>query len=147
MKPEHQPITYRNRPIGVVALVSIQFLIGIVHTVLGFWLLTASGQASSSGNLSLHNISIIYSLYTIIFALSTIAFTLGIWSGRRWGWLGTVSTGLFVIVANFLTLLDLPIIPGIPEFACFGEISYSVLVIMYLITADLRREFGIRFHG
>jgi hypothetical protein len=46
--------------------------------------------------------------------------------------LGTISTLLFVIVADALTLLNFPSILGIPELAAAAEIGYSVFVLLYL---------------
>ena len=40
-----------------------------------------------------------------------------------------------------LTLLDLPSIPGIPKFAGFTEIIYSVLIVGYLLQTILRRKY------
>jgi hypothetical protein len=52
--------------------------------------------------------------------------------GKSWGWFGTVSTLLFVIVADALTLLNFPSIPSIPKLAAGAEIGYRVFVLLYL---------------
>jgi hypothetical protein len=52
--------------------------------------------------------------------------------GKSWGWFGTVSTLLFVIVADALTLLNFPSVPGIPKLAAAAEIGYRVFVLLYL---------------
>jgi hypothetical protein len=49
--------------------------------------------------------------------------------GKSWGWFGTVSTLLFVIVADALTLLNFP---SIPKLAAAAEIGYRVFVLLYL---------------
>jgi hypothetical protein len=67
-----------------------------------------------------------------------VFFTVLIWLGKKWGWVGTVAVSLFVIVADSLTLLDLPSIPGIPRFPAITEIVYCLLIIFYLL------QFGVR---
>jgi hypothetical protein len=37
--------------------------------------------------------------------------------------------------------MDLPSIPGIPKFAGFTEIAYSVLVVGYLLQTRVRRKY------
>ncbi|HLN46524.1 MAG TPA: hypothetical protein VK209_12535 [Candidatus Sulfotelmatobacter sp.] len=74
----------------------------------------------------------LYSVYTTIFGVTTLIFTLGVWIRKSWGWFGTVFTLLFVSIADLLTLLNLPSIPGIPKFAAFTEISYSIILLIYL---------------
>jgi hypothetical protein len=37
----------------------------------------------------------------------------------------------------------LPSVPGIPKSAGFGEITYGVLVIIYLVQAHVRTKYGI----
>jgi hypothetical protein len=123
------PPSFHGRNIGIVILVAMQVLVGVVHVVFGFWLLVASPD--------------IYSVYTTVYSLLTLLFAVGLWRGRSWGWMGTVAVSLFVIVADALTLLNLPSIPGIPKFAGFGEISYSVVVVAYLMQTKLRIKFGI----
>ncbi|HTY75430.1 MAG TPA: hypothetical protein VMD05_07690, partial [Candidatus Nanoarchaeia archaeon] len=61
------------------------------------------------------------------------------------GWIGTFAVLLFVIAADSLTLLDLPSVPGIPKFACYGEITYSVIIMLYLMQAHVRKKYGIKF--
>ena len=61
--------------------------------------------------------------------------------GKKAGWIGTIGVSLFVIVVDSLTLLDLPSIPGIPKFAGFTEIGYSILVIVYLCRVKVRTKF------
>jgi len=51
---------------------------------------------------------------------------------------------VFVVVADSLTLLDLPSIPGIPKSVGFGEIIYSILVMIYLLRGHTLAKFGIR---
>lgn len=81
----------------------------------------------------------LYSLYTTVFGIVTLLFALGLWKGDSWGWFGTVSTLLFVTVADVLTLLDLPSIPGIPKFAAFAETAYSVILLLYLFQTRARQ--------
>jgi hypothetical protein len=143
MSKSRPPLDYKGRSIGILAVVAVQFLVGFIHVVFGFWLLSTplvmpfGGSTSASG-------PDVYSLYTIAFSFLTLIFATLLWFGKRWGWIGTVTVGLFVIVADSLTLLDLPSIPEIPKFAGFGEISYSVLVILFLMQTHIRSKYKIK---
>ncbi len=86
----------------------------------------------------------VYSVYTVLFSLFTLSFAYALWLKKRVGWVGTVAVAVFVIVADSLTLLDLPSVPGIPKFAGFGEITYSLVVLLYLLQGGVRAEFGVR---
>ena len=82
----------------------------------------------------------IYSLYTISFGFLALLFAFGLWIGKDWGWFGTVLILTFVLVADALTLLDLPSISGIPKFAAPVEIIYSVIALLYLSTLYNTRD-------
>jgi hypothetical protein len=130
-----QPIpTYKGRNLGIVALTAAQLLIGAIHLFFGLLLLAYENLIFTQGN-------IVYDFYTIIFSVLTVVFAVYIWQGKKAGWVGTVAVSLFVIAADSLTLLDLPSVPGIPKFAGFGEITYSVLIIIYLCTSQVRRKY------
>jgi hypothetical protein len=66
-----------------------------------------------------------------------------IWQGKKLGWAGTIAVSLFVIIADALTILNLPSIPGIPRSAGALEIAYSVLVVFYLILPEVRKKFRV----
>jgi len=87
--------------------------------------------------------SIVYGGYTTVFSVLTLFFAVSLWMMKHWGWLGTISVLAFVIFADLLTLLDLPSVPGIPKFAGFGEITYSVLVVAYLLQARIRAKYSV----
>ena len=139
------PITYRGRNIGIVVLVAVQVLVGFIHVVFGFWMLSAPRIEPFAGIVGSSSTSDIYSVYTVIFGLLTLIFSTGLWLEKRWSWVGTFAVLVFVVAADSLTLLDLPSIPGIPKFAGFGEIAYSVLVIVYLLQAHVRAKYKIQF--
>jgi len=140
MNTKHAPVTYKGRNLGIVALVGIQLLVGFIHVLFGFWLLSAPRTSLfSTGSFA----SDIYSFYTIVFGIVTLVFAAGLWMEKRWGWLGTVTVALFVIAADSLTLLDLPSVPGIPKFAGYGEITYSVVVLLYLVQSHIRVKYQI----
>ena len=120
--------TFAGRSLGITVLVSVQSLVGVIHVLFGLWLLSAS------------NSNYLYSVYTTVFGLTTLFFTLGFWKGKTCGWFGTVATLLFVTVADALTLFNLPSIPGIPRFAAFAEIAYSILLLLYLFQAQARAK-------
>jgi len=119
-------IIFKGRHLGIAVLVAAQVIIGFIHVVFGFWLLSAS-TAPMAGIASFG--PDIYSVYTVIFGFLTLGLAVPLWMQKRWGWVGTVAVLAFVIVADSFTLLNLPSIPGIPKFAGFGEISYSIIVI------------------
>jgi hypothetical protein len=135
--------TYRGRSIGVVFLVAAQILVGFIHVVFGVWMLASPHVGPFAGILGSSSGPDIYSIYTIAFSLLTLLFAAGLWRQKRWGWFGTVAIAIFVIIADSLTLLNLPSIPGNPKFAGFGEISYSVLVLIYLSQRHLRIKYQI----
>jgi hypothetical protein len=126
--------TYKGRSLGILTLTTAQLLIGAIHIFAGLLVLAFENFPSIQP-------TIIYDFYTLIFGLSVMVFAYYIWQGKRIGWIGTVAVSLFVIVADSLTLLDLPSIPGIPKFAGFGEITYSVFITIYLCSSQLRKKY------
>jgi len=60
--------------------------------------------------------------------------------GKKMGLLGTIGVSTFVVVADSLTVLDLPSVPGIPKFAAAFEITYSLLIVIYLLQRGLKRK-------
>lgn len=131
-KPEFP--TFYGKSLGIIALTAAQFLIGIIHVFFGLWLLTSEITAGSQATIP-------YDVYTVVFGVLTLLFAWLIWQGKKLGWIGTITISLFVTVADALTLLDLPSIPGIPKFAGPLEIAYSVLIICYLFSPHIRRKF------
>jgi len=133
------PPTYKGRNFGIVVLVVVQLIIGLIHVVFGIWLLLASKDSASFG----FSLGYIYNLYTLLYGLLTSVFTVGLWFKKNWGWYGTLAISFFVIVADSLTLLNLPSVPGISKFAGVGEIPYSLIVIAYLLQSHVRPEYVI----
>jgi hypothetical protein len=129
-----KPPTYKGRNIGIVILTAAQLLIGAIHIFFGALLLAFE-------NLNFLQATIAYDVYTIVFGLLALIFGVLIWQGKKAGWIGTVAVSLFVTVADTLTLLDLPSIPGIPKFAGFTEIGYSLLIIFYLLQKGIRQKY------
>ena len=128
--------TYKGRILGIVVLAVAQFTIGVIHVFFGFWLLYATSHISAQSPL-------IYSVYTLAFGVLTLFCAYGIWRGRSWGWHGTVAVSLFVIVADALTLLNLPSILGIPKLAAAAEIVYSLIVLLYLSQKHIRAQYKV----
>jgi hypothetical protein len=133
-KKQPPTITYKGRSLGIAVLTAAQIFIGVIHVFFGFLLLAFE-------NLNFIQATIAYDFYTIIFGGLTVVFAVLIWRGKKAGWVGTIAVSLFVIVVDSLTLLDLPSIPGIPKFAGFTEIGYSVLIIIYLCTSRVRKKY------
>lgn len=114
------PASFKGRSLGVFILALVQLLVGTCHAVIGLILMsTLSGE-------------IIYSTYTFLYGILTVIFAYSLWMGRRSGWLGTILLSIFVIIVDFLVLLNMPLIPGVPRNAAFGEILYSLVVLLYL---------------
>jgi vacuolar-type H+-ATPase subunit I/STV1 len=133
-KKQPQIPTYKGRSLGIVVLVVAQIIIGAIHAFFGLLL-------SAFENLSFLPATAAYDVYTFVFGLLALVFGVFIWQGKKIGWIGTVAVSLFVIAADSLTLLDLPSIPGIPKFAGFTEITYSVLVVGYLLQSGIRKKY------
>ena len=127
-------IIYRGRSLGIVILVFAQLIIGAIHAFFGLLLLAYE-------NMSFLPATAVYDVYTFVFGLLALVFAFFIWQGKKVGWIGTIAVSLFVIATDSLTLLDLPSIPGIPKFAGFTEIIYSVLIVGYLLQTRLRRKY------
>ena len=127
-------ITYKGRSLGIVILTVAQLIIGTIHVFFGLLLLAFE-------NLSFIPATAAYDVYTFVFGLLALVFAFFIWQGNKWGWVGTVAVSLFVIVADSLTLLDLPSIPGIPKFPALTEILYSLLVVFYLLQSGVRKKY------
>ena len=145
MNNVHQPVEYKGRSLSVVFLITVQVLVGFIHVLFGFWLLTATWMPSSVDIFGSSSAPDIYSVYTIVFGFLTLLFAVLLWLQKRGGWVGTLAVLVVVIVADSLTLLDLPSIPGIPKIAGYGEITYSILVTLYLLQAHVRTKYGITF--
>ena len=135
-------VTYHGRSIGIIILTATQLLVGVLHVFFGLWLLVASSFADSA--ISAQS-PLFYSVYTLVFGLLTLIFTVGIWLRKNWGWIGTFAVSMFVIVADALTLLNLPSIPGIPPSAAGVEIIYSILILLYLSQTHVRIKYHISY--
>ncbi len=133
MASKRQPISYKGRSLGILVLVGAQALVGAIHILVGILFLVSS--------MNIFVAPIVYEVYTLLFGLLVVVFTYLVWNGKKSGWVGTIAISLFVIAADTLALLNLPSIPGIPKSAGIVEISYSVVVIVYLLTARVRKSF------
>ena len=114
------PDSFKGRYPGIFVLSILQFLVGAIHAVIALSLIFAM-----SGEL-------VYSVYTFLYGVFTVIFAYGLWVNKKPGWLGTIFLSFFVIIVDFSTVLDLPLIAGVPRSAAFGEIVYSLVVLMYL---------------
>jgi hypothetical protein len=132
MASKHPPVIYKGRSLGIVTLTVAQLLIGVIHVFFGFLLL---------GSETILKATIAYDIYTIAFGALILVFAVFIWQGKKAGWIGTISVSVFVIVVDTLTLLSLPSIPGIPNFAAPTEIIYSLVVIFYLFQRRNRKKY------
>ena len=136
MNKKRADITFKDRYLGIVVLVIVQFIVGLIHIFFGLIML--------SGNFSIPSLSItttIYSLYTFVYGLLTFIFAYLFWLGKRSGWIGTIIVSLFVIIADALTVLSLLSVLGIPKIAALGEIPFSILIIVYLLQNHIRSKY------
>jgi len=134
MSKKSPTIIYKGRTIGIVILTVAQMIIAVIHAFFGLLLLAYE-------NFSFLPTNAAYDVYTFVFGLLALVFAVFIWQGKKEGWIGTVAVSLFVIVADSLTVLDLPSIPGIPKFPAITEIAYSFLVVFYLVQGGVRKKY------
>ena len=135
MGAKREPITVNGRSIGIAILTAEQIFIGVIHFLVGLLLLVSSSTILPA--------SLVYDVYTLVFGLLVSVFAWFIWQGKKTGWIGTVAVLVFVIVVDTLRVLNLPTIPGIPSFVPPTEIIWSILVLIYLSTKNVRKKFGI----
>lgn len=126
--------TYKGRSIGIVILTTAQLLIGGIHVFFGVLLLAFE-------DLSFIQAAVAYDFYTVVFGILVAVFAFFIWHSKKAGWVGTIAVSVFVSVADTLTLLDLPSIPGIPKAPALAEIAYSLIIILYLSKRRVRKKF------
>lgn len=136
MNVKREPITVNGRSIGIAILTAEQLFIGVIHFFVGLLLLFSSSAILPA--------SIAYDIYTTVFGLLIVFFAWFIWQGKKVGWMGTFAVLVFVMVVDTLRVLNLPSIPGIPSFAPPTEITWSLLVIIYLSTRNVRKKFGFK---
>ena len=85
--------------------------------------------------------TVAYDIYTVIFGILVALFAFFIWHSKKVGWVGTIAISVFVSLADTLTLMDLPSIPGIPKAPALAEIAYSLIIILYLFKRGVRKKF------
>jgi hypothetical protein len=123
------PASFKGIYPGVLVLIIVQFLGGVVHTIIGFGLIYAvSGE-------------LVYNVYTLLYGIFTMIFAYGLWTGKKSGWIYTIIVSLFVIVVDISTVLNIQLIPGVPKSAALGEISISIIFLAYLLQPKIVRVF------
>jgi hypothetical protein len=125
--------TYKGRSLGITTLTAAQVLIGVIHIISGAVLFAFE-------NFSILPVTAAYDVYTFFYGLLVLVFAVYLWKGKKAGWIGTIAVSFFVIAADTLTLLNLPSIPGIPKAPAFAEIAYSLIVVIYLMQANVRNK-------
>ena len=100
MNNAHPPVEYKGRSLSIVFLIAAQVLVGLIHVVFGFWLLTATWISASVGIFGSSSAPDIYSVYTIVFGFLTLLFAVLLWLQKREGWVGTFAVLIFVIAAD-----------------------------------------------
>ena len=140
MKRSKGGVSVRGRFLGIAVLVVVQFIVGIIHVLFGFALLSGSFLVASYSVMPT-----VYTFYTLVYGWLTLFFTYLIWVGKRSGWIGTVAVSLFVILVDVLAVLDLSNVLGIPspKVVAIGEVPFSILVLVYLLQYHIRSKYNI----
>jgi len=125
---------YRGRSFGTTVLTGTQLFIGVIHAFFGALLFVFE-------DFSTLPVAAVYDIYTLLYGLMICFFAVFFWQGKKAGWIGTFAVSLFVIAADSLTVLNLPSVPGIPKGAAVPEIAYSLIVIIYLVQASVRKKY------
>jgi len=126
MKTKPKPPLIYGRNVGVAALTAAQLLIGVIHVISGVVLFAYEDFMHLPATAA-------YDVYTLVYGVAVLVFAVYFWKGKWIGWVGTLAVSAFVIAADSLTLLDLPSVPGIPKAPAAAEITYSLIVIGYLL--------------
>jgi hypothetical protein len=130
MRNNPKPPLIYGRTIGVVALTVAQLIIGVIHVFSGALLFAYEDLSHLPATAA-------YDIYTLVYGVFVLVFAVYFWRGKWIGWVGTVAVSVFVIVADSMTLLDLPSIPGIPKGPAAAEIIYSLIVVAYLLKKQI----------
>jgi hypothetical protein len=126
MRNDPKPPLIYGRSIGVATLTVAQLIIGLIHVFSGALLFAYVDFAHLP-------VAAAYDIYTLVYGLLVLIFAVYFWRGKWIGWVGTIAVSTFVIVADSLTLLNLPSVPGIPKGPAAAEIIYSLIVVGYLL--------------
>lgn len=141
------PPSFRGEFLGLFFLAIAQFLIGVIHVVAGIFLLLVPYVLSFIFPVT--EITPIFGVYTFLYGLLTLIFAYGLWTGNRWGWIGTTILCIFFIIEASSTLL-LTEIQGVPIFtrsidierAHIIDLVYTFAVLLYLIQPHIKRSFS-----
>ncbi len=128
------PKTFMGRTLGTTVLVGLQLLIGVIHLFSGLLLFGYENFAALP-------VTAAYDLYTVVFGLLVVVFAYGLWRGGKWGWLGTIAVSVFVIIADTSAVLNSPVVPGTPAGPAAVEITYSAILVGYLLLGKERKKF------
>ena len=139
MEKSNNDVTFKGGYLGILFLVIVQVILGFIHVMFGFILLSGFNSFSSS------MISTVYTIYTLVYGTLSLVFAYLLWMNKRIGWIGTVGFSSFVIVVDTLAVLGLFNVLDIPApiFAASGEIPYSLLIILYLIQNHIISKYKI----
>jgi hypothetical protein len=139
--------SFRGAFPGLFFLAIAQFFIGVIHVVAGIFLLLAPYVLSFIFPVT--EITPIFGVYTFLYGLLTLIFAYGLWTGNRWGWIGTTILCIFFIIEASSTLL-LTEIQGVPIFtrsidterAHIIDLIYTFVILLYLIQPHIKRSFS-----
>ena len=139
MKTSKKDITFRDRYLGILFLVSINLIVGLIHLTFGLAMVLGDYSFAT------YSTSMIYSVYTLLYGFLIVLLTYLLWKGNRIGWIGTVTISTFVIIIDSLAVFNFSNILSIPapKFAAIGEIPFSILVLVYLLQNHIRAKYKI----
>ena len=140
MNKKRTNITFKDRYLGIIVLITVQFIVGLIHIIFGLIMLLGNFSVTT-----FPTTSTIYSSYTFIYGTLTFVFAYLLLTNKQSGWIGTILVSLFVIMADTLTALNMLIILGIPKIAAIGEIPYGILIIGYLAQNHVRSKYNNQF--
>lgn len=140
MKKPKKVVAFQGRFLGIAVLVVVQFIVGIIHIISGFAMLSGNYWVATYSILPM-----VYTVYTLAYGWLTLFFVFLMWAGKRSVWIGAVSVSLFVIIVDILAVLGLSNVLGIPipKVAAIGEVPFSILVLMYLLQHHVRSEYNV----
>ena len=133
------PSSFRGEFLGLFLLTLAQFLMGGIHVVAGIFVLLVPYVFSSV--FAVTEITLLFGVYSLLYGLLVLVFAYGLWTGNRWGWIGTTILCIFVVVEASSTLL-LTLIQGVPMSARIVDITYSFVVLLYIIQPHIKRSFS-----
>jgi hypothetical protein len=138
-KKSKNDVTFKGRYLGILVLVIALSIVGLMHMFFGLALISGDLYFGS------YSTTVVYSVYTLVYGFLTVFFAYLLWEEKRFGWIGTVSISIFVIIVDALAVSNLSNILNVPapKFATIGEIPFSILILAYLFQDHIISKYDI----